>query len=68
MILEEKNKWGGKREGAGRRPLVNGEHRKMRSLRATEEDKYIKQTACILKDGGVKAQKLKDFITSLNDT
>lgn len=46
------NKWGGKREGAGRKPAaVDGTTRKMRSIRASDmEWKYIHAYASLLKD------------------
>ena len=59
----------GRKTRRGRTAAISKRRASKDALRATEEEyKYIKQTACILKDGGVKAQKLKDFITSLNDT
>ena len=49
--------WGGKREGAGRKPLA-GEPQKQRGLRATDEDwLLIKQFEKILKYGDKEAAK-----------
>lgn len=55
----EKKKRGGARAGAGRRPLVNGEHRKGRNLRATDyEWEVIKKISALLKDGGKEAKQI----------
>ena len=53
--------WGGKREGAGRKPQ-NGEPKKLRSLRATEDEwLLIRRFAKIVKYGDkVAAQKFLD--------
>ena len=53
--------WGGKREGAGR-PLKEGELRKMRALRATDEEwQLIQRFAKIIKYGDkLAAQKFLD--------
>ena len=51
MAEAKKNGWGGKREGAGRRPgAVDGTERKMRSLRASDgEWEAIKSFAKFIK-------------------
>lgn len=56
--------WGGKREGAGRRPAaVDGTERKMRSTRASDEEwELIKSFAQFVKDNPNKA---KDVIESI---
>ena len=52
--------WGGKREGAGRRPPAqDGTERKMRSMRASDgEWKIIKKFAQILKENPAEAEKI----------
>ncbi|WP_085023697.1 hypothetical protein [Anaerovibrio sp. JC8] len=59
--MSESN-WGGKREGAGRRPKAHdGTERKMRSTRASDEEwELIKQFAHLLKDNPEKAKELID--------
>ena len=54
------NGWGGKREGAGRRPKAHdGTERKMRSTRASDEEwELIKEFAQLLKDNPEKAKRL----------
>lgn len=60
------NGWGGKREGAGRRPQSHdGTERKMRSLRASDAEwETIKLFAKYLKDDAEKANKLIDELSS----
>ena len=57
-MTENKNTWGGKREGAGRRPKAHdGTERKMRSTRASDEEwELIKEFAQFLKDSPEKAK------------
>lgn len=57
-MTENKNTWGGKREGAGRRPKAHdGTERKMRSTRASDEEwELIKEFAQLLKDSPEKAK------------
>ena len=57
-MTENKNTWGGKREGAGRRPKAHdGTERKMRSTRASDEEwELIKEFAQLLKDDPVKGK------------
>lgn len=64
-MTENKNTWGGKREGAGRRPKAHdGTERKMRSTRASDEEwELIKEFAQLLKDSPEKA---KELLTKLN--
>lgn len=52
--------WGGKRAGAGRRPVAkDGTERKMRSLRASDgEWGMIKEFARILKDNPERAVRM----------
>ncbi|WP_313991531.1 hypothetical protein [uncultured Selenomonas sp.] len=52
--------WGGKRAGAGRRPVPkDGTERKMRSLRASDgEWNTIKEFAKILKDNPDRAARM----------
>jgi hypothetical protein len=59
-MTENKNTWGGKREGAGRRPKAHdGTERKMRSTRASDEEwELIKEFAQLLKDSPEKAKKI----------
>ena len=54
------NGWGGKREGAGRRPqATDGSERKMRSLRASDHEwEIIKLCAAIIKKKKKKAEKI----------
>ena len=58
------NGWGGKREGAGRRPKAHdGTERKMRSTRASDEEwELIKQFAQLLKDNPEKAREIIDTL------
>ena len=60
------NGWGGKREGAGRRPqATDGSERKMRSLRASHyEWEIIKLCATIIKDNPEKAEKILSKLKS----
>ena len=60
------NGWGGKREGAGRRPqATDGSERKMRSLRASDyEWEIIKLCATIIKDDPEKAEKILSKLKS----
>ena len=64
-MTENKNTWGGKREGAGRRPKAHdGTERKMRSTRASDEEwELIKEFAQLLKDSPENA---KELLTKLN--
>lgn len=57
--MANENGWGGKREGAGRRPApTDGTERKMRSTRASDEEwEFIKKFAQLLKDNPDKAKK-----------
>lgn len=57
-MTENKSGWGGKREGAGRRPKAHdGTERKMRSTRASDEEwELIKEFAQLLKDSPEKAK------------
>lgn len=59
-MSENKNGWGGKREGAGRRPAaIDGTERRMRSLRASDEEwETIKAFAKILKDDPERAERM----------
>lgn len=59
-MSESKNGWGGKREGAGRRPSApDGTERRMRSLRASDDEwETIKAFAKILKDNPVRAARM----------
>ena len=52
--------WGGKREGAGRRPRAkDGTERKMRSMRASDgEWETIKKFAKMLKENPEKAEEI----------
>ena len=58
-MSDSKAGWGGKREGAGRRPKAHdGTERKMRSTRASDEEwELIKEFAQLLKDSPEKAKK-----------
>ena len=60
------NGWGGKREGAGRRPqATDGSERIMRSLRASDyEWEIIKLCATIIKDNPEKAEKILSKLKS----
>ena len=60
------NGWGGKREGAGRRPqATDGSERKMRSLHASDyEWEIIKLCATIIKDNPEKAEKILSKLKS----
>lgn len=55
---ETKGTWGGRREGAGRRPQAkDGTERKMRSLRASDSEwELIKEFAKFTKDNEEKAR------------
>lgn len=57
---DEMTSWGGKREGAGRRPAAHdGTERKMRSTRASDEEwEMIKKFAQMAKDNPEKAEKV----------
>lgn len=57
---KEHPNWGGKREGAGRRPAAkDGTERKMRSLRASDgEWETIKAFAAILKSNPERAARM----------
>ena len=59
-MSENKNGWGGAREGAGRRPAAaDGTERRMRSLRASDgEWEVIKAFAKILKDNPERAARM----------
>jgi hypothetical protein len=59
-MSDSKAGWGGKREGAGRRPKAHdGTERKMRSTRASDEEwELIKEFAQLLKDSPEKAKKI----------
>ena len=58
------NGWGGKREGAGRRPKAHdGTERKMRSTRASDEEwEIIKQFAQLLKDDPERAREIMSML------
>ena len=58
--MDSKTGWGGKRQGAGRRPAAaDGTERKMRSLRASDgEWEMIRQFAKILKEDSERAAKI----------
>ena len=59
------NGWGGKREGAGRKPQVGDEVRKNCTLKATEAEwKLILDFARIVKHGNKQAAA--DFVASQN--
>ena len=60
------NGWGGKREGAGRRPqAIDSSERRMRSLRASDyEWEIIKLCAAIIKDNPEKAEKILSKLRS----
>lgn len=59
-MSENKSGWGGRREGAGRRPAAqDGTDRRMRSLRASDgEWETIKAFAKILKDDPERAVRM----------
>jgi len=59
-MSENKNGWGGAREGAGRRPAAaDGTERRMRSLRASDgEWEVIKAFAKVLKDNPERAARM----------
>ena len=59
-MSDSKAGWGGKREGAGRRPKAyDGTERKMRFTRASDgEWELIKEFAQLLKDNPEKAKQL----------
>ncbi|MBO6203492.1 MAG: hypothetical protein J6O13_08160 [Selenomonas sp.] len=59
-MSENKNGWGGAREGAGRRPAAaDGTERRMRSLRASDgEWEVIKAFAKVLKDDPERAARM----------
>lgn len=59
-MSDNKNGWGGAREGAGRRPAAkDGTERRMRSLRASDgEWETIKAFAKILKDDPERAKRM----------
>ena len=59
-MSEKSSNWGGKREGAGRRPTApDGTARKMRSLRASDgEWETLKEFAKILKDDPARAERI----------
>lgn len=59
-MSDNKNGWGGAREGAGRRPAAkDGTERRMRSLRASDgEWETIKAFAKILKDDPERAERM----------
>lgn len=61
---ENKTGWGGKREGAGRRPKAHdGTERKMRSTRASDEEwEIIKQFAQLLKDDPERAREIMSML------
>ena len=58
--VSNENGWGGKRAGAGRRPAAqDGTERKMRSLRASDEEwDTIKAFAKIIKDDPARAVRM----------
>ena len=58
--MTNENGWGGRRAGAGRRPLpADGTERKMRSTRASDEEwEIIKEFAQLLKDDTEKAKRI----------
>ncbi len=58
------NGWGGKREGAGRRPgAADGTERKMRSLRASDgEWEAIKAFSKFIKDNPEEKDKILDML------
>ena len=59
-MSENKNGWGGRREGAGRRPSApDGTERRMRSLRASDgEWETIKVFAKVLKENPERAARM----------